>query len=189
MQQHGVDVGDNGSVRTCRLQRLGCTHGGECDRGRRHPHDAQLRRYADFLRATPPLAACAHSLFCAAPVVSAASANAVPSGGSTVTIGGLSFGTDGRPPTASLTASDACGSSAWTSATTVVCAPQAHVGTAWMQTAVSVSAVAGTVLGQFSFDGTGAWLAAVVYMRMPQLRRHPTPEAQVLCVALCQRRV
>ena len=99
--------------------------------------------------------------FCAAPVASAASANAVPSGGGSITISGLSFGTDDRTPTASLTASDACGSSTWTSATTVVCAAQAYDGLAALRTAVSVSAVPGTVIGQFSFDGTSAWAAAI----------------------------
>ena len=91
----------------------------------------------------------------AAPVVSIASANSAPSGGGgTVTISGLSFGAAGPTATASLTAADACGSSAWTSATTVVCTPQAYGGSAAVRTAVSVSGVAGTLTGQFSFDGT-----------------------------------
>jgi hypothetical protein len=53
-----------------------------------------------------------------------------------------------------------CGSSSWTSATTVACAPQAYSGTAMVRTAVSVSAVAGTLLGQFSFDGSSACVRA-----------------------------
>ncbi len=81
-----------------------------------------------------------------------APANAAPSGGGTVTIGGLSFGAVGPTATASLTAADVCGSSAWTSATTVACALQAYGGTA-VRTAVSVSGVAGTATGQLSFDG------------------------------------
>jgi hypothetical protein len=90
----------------------------------------------------------------AAPVVSGpAPANAAPSGGGTVTIGGLSFGAVGPTATASLTAADVCGSSAWTSATAVACAPQAYGGTAGVRTAVSVSGVAGTATGQLSFDG------------------------------------
>ena len=80
------------------------------------------------------------------------SANASPSGSGTVTIGGLSFGVAGPTATASLTAADVCGSSAWTSATSVACAPQDYGGTA-VRTAVSVSGVAGTVTGQLSFDG------------------------------------
>ena len=85
--------------------------------------------------------------------MSTTSANGAPSGGGTVTISGLSFGAAGPTATASLTASEACGSSAWTSATTVACAPQAYGGSAAVRTAVSVSAVAGTLTGQFSFDG------------------------------------
>ena len=73
-----------------------------------------------------------------------------------VTIGGLSFGTTGATETASLTASEGCGSTAWTSTTTVACGSLAYGGFAVVRTAVSVSAVAGTVTGQFSFDGTSA---------------------------------
>ena len=89
----------------------------------------------------------------AAPVVSASLANGAPSGGGSVTISGLSFGTAGPTATASLTTADACGSSAWTSATTVACAPHAYGGWAAVRTAVSVSGVVGTLTGQFSFDG------------------------------------
>ena len=89
----------------------------------------------------------------AAPVVSTVSANAAPSGGGSVTISGLSFGVVGPTATASLTAADVCGSSAWTSATTVACAVQASGNMAVRTTAVSVSGVAGTVTGQLSFDG------------------------------------
>ncbi len=89
----------------------------------------------------------------AAPVVSSASANSVSCAGGTVTIGGLSFGTAGPTATASMTAADVCGSSAWSSATTVACAPQAYRGWTAVRTAVSVSGVAGTLTGRFSFDG------------------------------------
>ena len=97
----------------------------------------------------------------AAPVVSMASANVVQSGGGTVTITGLSFGTDGRTPTASLNAANPCSSSAWTSATTVACTPRAYHGTAVQWTVVSVTAVVGTLMRQFSFDGTCKHAAAV----------------------------
>ncbi len=94
----------------------------------------------------------------AAPVASAATAkfgaNAAPTAGGTVTISGLSFGAAGASLTASLTAADTCGSSAWTSATTVVCAPQEYGGAGGVRTTVSVSGVAGTLTLQFSFDGT-----------------------------------
>ena len=105
----------------------------------------------------------------AAPVVSTTSAaNTALSGRDTVTIGGLSFGVAGPTATASLSAADVCGSSAWTSATTVACAPQAYGGTAGVRTAVSVSGVAGTATGQLSFDGACAvvgWLC--IALRRP----------------------
>ena len=77
----------------------------------------------------------------------------VVSSSGSVTISGLSFGRSDFTPTASLAVTDVCSSSAWTSATTVACAPQAYGGSAAGRTAVSVSAVAGTFVGQFSFDG------------------------------------
>ena len=102
-------------------------------------------------------------------------ANAAPSGGGMVTIGGLSFGAVGPTATASLSAADVCGSSAWTSATTIACAPQAYGGTA-VRTAVSVSGVAGTATGQLSFDGAIAPL------------RFPLPASTAWIVAVLQRR-
>ena len=83
--------------------------------------------------------------------------NLVLTAGGSVTIGGLSFGGSAVTPTASLASADACGSSAWTSATTVLCAPPVYGGWA-VRTAVSVSGVAGTLTGQFSFDGGRAYL-------------------------------
>ena len=85
--------------------------------------------------------------------MSTVSANAVPGGGGAVTVSGLSFGSFSASVTASLTTADVCGSSAWTSATTVACAPQAYGGSAAVRTAVSVSGVAGTLTGWLSFDG------------------------------------
>ena len=156
-----MDVGDDGRVRTGGVRGLGCAHGGECERGRGHScSDVQLRWCAarrsalSAFRLVPTVAD-------AAPVVSTASANVAPSGAGTVTFCGLSFGTDGRTPTASLNAAEPCGSTAWTSATTVACTPQTYGGTASLRTAVSLSAVVGTVLGQFSFDGACACAAAV----------------------------
>jgi hypothetical protein len=58
-------------------------------------------------------------------------------------------------PTSSLATADVCGSAAWTSVTTVLCAPAAYRGSD-VRTAMSVSAVAGTLMGQFSFDGAHA---------------------------------
>jgi hypothetical protein len=94
---------------------------------------------------------------CAGPVASTVSANAVPSGGGTVTVNGLSFGSFSASVTASLTTADVCCSSAWTSATAVACVPQAYGGSA-MRTGVSVSRVVGTLMGQFSFDGAPAFM-------------------------------
>ena len=65
-------------------------------------------------------------------------------------------------PTASLAAADVCGSAAWTSATMVLCAPAAYGGSA-VRTAVSVSAVVGTLTGQFSFDGAHACIAQHIH--------------------------
>jgi hypothetical protein len=97
---------------------------------------------------------CGSGLACAAPVVSKVAANAVPSGSGTVTISGLSLFTVDPTATATLATADVCVSSAWTSATTVACAPPAYSGSA-VRTAVSVGAVVGTLEGQFSLDG--AW--------------------------------
>jgi hypothetical protein len=94
-----------------------------------------------------------HFLCVPAPCASLSSPSniGIPAGGS-VTIQGLSFGGVTVTPTASLAAGEICSSTAWTSATTATCAPAAYKGTI-VRTAVSVSALAGTVTGQFSFDG------------------------------------
>ena len=92
----------------------------------------------------------------AAPCVSMSSpSNVGATGGATITIGGLGFGGLVVTPSASLGVADMCGSTAWTSTTTVACGPAAYVGSA-VRTAVSVSAVAGTLTGQFSFDSMDA---------------------------------
>ena len=77
--------------------------------------------------------------------------NVGATGGGTITIGGLGFGGLVVTPSASLGVGDMCGSTAWTSSTTVACGPAAYGGSA-VRTAVSVSAVAGTLTGLFSFD-------------------------------------
>jgi hypothetical protein len=110
-----------------------------------------------------------------APVVSAATANAAPTGSGSVTISGLSFDAAGTSATASLTAADACGSSAWTSATTVLCAPAAYGRSAKMRTVVSVAATAGTLTGQFSFDGARRATSMLVHLAVnlrATLQRH-----------------
>jgi len=79
-------------------------------------------------------------------------ANAAVTSGGLVTISGLSFGGLVVTPTASLTTTEACNSAAWTSATAVMCTSAAYGGFG-IRIAVSVSAVVGTLIGQFSFDG------------------------------------
>jgi hypothetical protein len=91
----------------------------------------------------------------AAPAASTATANAVSSGTGTFTISGLNFGASSPTATASLTTVDVCGSTAWTSATTVACAPRAYGGSR-VRTTVSVSALVGTLTGRFSFDNAVA---------------------------------
>ena len=124
---------------------------------------------ASMVRAQLPSAkrnrAAAHWLACslhhcfvavAAPCVSMSSpSNVGATGGGTITIGGLGFGGLVVTPSASLGVGDMCGSAAWTSATTVACGPAAYAGSA-VRTAVSVSEVAGTLTGLFSFDSTDA---------------------------------
>ena len=69
-----------------------------------------------------------------------------------MTISGLNFGSSAATQTSSLAAAELCGSTAWTSTTAVACAPQAY-GSSTVRTAMSVSAVVGTLTGQLSFDG------------------------------------
>ena len=90
----------------------------------------------------------------AAPCVSMSSpSNVGATGGGTITIGGLGFGGLVVTPSASLGVGDMCGSAAWTSVTTVACGAAGYSGSA-VRTAVSVSAVVGTLTGMFSFDGS-----------------------------------
>ena len=89
---------------------------------------------------------------CAAPVVSQVAANAVPSGSGTVTISGISFVTVDLTATASLATADVCGSSAWTSATTLACLSH-DSGVILMGASVTVAVVSGTGKPSFSFDG------------------------------------
>ncbi len=71
-------------------------------------------------------------------------------GSGIVTIGGLGFGGLVVTPSASLAMAELCGSTAWTSATTVACGLATYGGSI-VRTAVSVGAVAGTLM-MFSFD-------------------------------------
>ena len=92
-------------------------------------------------------------------MTSLASANAAVSGGGSLTLVGENFGAVDLTPTVSLTTADVCGCTAWTTTTIVRCA---YGGSAVRTTTVTVSAVAGTLTGRFSFDGA---------MRRATLRR------------------
>ena len=89
----------------------------------------------------------------AAPLVTAFSLinTAVTSVG-TLTISGLNFGGTSYTATISITAADACTSTAWTSSTLVACATSGRAQPT-VQASVSVSGLVGTSISQFSFDG------------------------------------
>ena len=113
----------------------------------------------------------------AAPVVSNVAANALPTGGGTVTISGLNFAAIDPTGTASLELSVQCSSASWTSATLVTC-DAASIGGGRSGTTVTVAAVVGSLIGQFSYDGTGgcacvrlATRSIAVCPRCAQLRR------------------
>jgi hypothetical protein len=92
----------------------------------------------------------------AAPCVSMSSpSNVGATGGGTITIGGLGFGGLVVTPSASLGVADMCGSTAWTSSTTVACGAAAYGGSD-VRTAVSVGTIEGTLTGLFSFDSMDA---------------------------------
>ncbi len=73
-----------------------------------------------------------------------------------MTIGGLNFAAIDRSPTASasLELSVQCSSASWTSATLVTC-DAASNGGGRSGTTVTFAAVVGSLIGQFSYDGTG----------------------------------
>jgi surface protein len=93
-----------------------------------------------------------------AAVASCGAVNGVPSGASSVTITGLSF--SAADPSASGTLEMvACGTSSWTSATSLSCLSSSMMSTMVGLSAVSVGGVAGTSAPVFSFDaavGSGA---------------------------------
>ena len=84
--------------------------------------------------------------------------NVVQSGGSYVTVGGLSFGLRNHTPSAIL-GGEASRTLGWTSSTAVVCRwgsnPVSH------ETTLTVAAVAGTGAGQFTFDAPGTTLISI----------------------------
>ena len=161
MQQHLMDVGDGtcmrGGVVPWRHEANSSDSGrpsGDANRA------VQLRRYGR-LRGCAPWDVPHHDrlLVCAAPAVSYNSpANAAQTGGVDVSISGLNFARNDPSPSASLELSVECSSSSWTSATAVACAAASYrVGA--RRTAVRLGGLVGTLSGQFSYDGTGAYAA------------------------------
>ena len=155
VRQCGVDVGDDGCVRTDGVQGLGFVHRDECERGRGHFDWAvQLRRFRcpDALYGFVGL-----TLFslASAPLVSVSSLdykNLAKSGGSSVTMSGLGFGASNFSCTASLTMADNCLSTAWTSVTSVLCAPRSYSAGAQLASVIMRGATS-TWIASFSFDG------------------------------------
>ena len=86
-----------------------------------------------------------------APVVSFVAPNAAMTAGLSVTVSGLSFSS--RDATASVAIGlTSCDTTAWASATSVLCLVAAGSGPSIL-TSVTVHSVPGTRLGSFSFDG------------------------------------
>jgi hypothetical protein len=96
-----------------------------------------------------------------AAVLSSGQLNSAVSGGSSVTLSGLGFGSYDLSATAALSEA-ACGTSAWTSATTVGCLSRAAVTNVFVS-AVTVGLGVGTQMLAhicFSFDGKSSGLLA-----------------------------
>ena len=81
-----------------------------------------------------------------------------------MSVGGLHFGAIDLSGTASLELSVQCSSASWTSATLVTC-DAASYGGGRTATTVTVAAVVGSLIGHFSYDGTGACACARLAMR------------------------
>jgi hypothetical protein len=94
----------------------------------------------------------------AAPLVSVSSldnSNLAKSAGSMLTINGLGFGASNFTPTSSLTTSDNCFSTAWTSVTTVTCAPRSYSAGAQLTSVIARGATS-TWTTLFTFDSNSA---------------------------------
>ena len=90
----------------------------------------------------------------AAPLVTAcARINTAVTSVGTLTISGLNFGGTSYTSTISITAADACTSTAWTTSTLVACAMPGRAQSTVVQMSVIVSGLVGTSMRQFSFDG------------------------------------
>ena len=91
-----------------------------------------------------------------AAAISSALLNSPHSGGSSVTVSGLSFGAGEHTSTSALS-SAACVTSSWTSSSSVACAGNG-IGFDFSHVQLTVFAVAGTAAAVLSFDGTCALL-------------------------------
>ena len=99
----------------------------------------------------------------AAPVVSyEVPVNAATSGGATVTISGLSFGVYGFTPTANVAFDADCGTTSWSSATSVACTLRATttLTTSYSKLRMGQDEVGRALVGTkatmvFTFDGAG----------------------------------
>jgi hypothetical protein len=160
VREHSLDLDHNGLVCATSLHWCGIAKFGDCRPDVKHSRIAvQLRRYSkDQCR---KIEHCWYRLLRVvrtAPVVSSShAANLGLTASGIVTLSGLSFGGTNFTSTAALTISDACSSTAWTSSTTLACRGQAYTAGSSLCTTVTISGIAGTWSGRFSFDGTSAY--------------------------------
>ena len=105
---------------------------------------------------------CFADMLCAAPVASYEVVwNGAASGGAMVTITGMNFGSYGFTATANAAFDADCGTTSWSSATTVACTLSAATSLTTSYLKVTVGAVVGTrATKAFTFDGArvGMWL-------------------------------
>ena len=86
--------------------------------------------------------------------------NGVPLSGTVVTIAGVNFGLHSFTATANVAFDAVCGTTAWSSATTVACTLSAATTLATSYSKVTVGALVGTrETKAFTFDGARMWMA------------------------------
>jgi hypothetical protein len=120
----------------------------------------------------------------AAPLVTAcARINTAVTSVGTLTISGLNFGGTSYTSTISITAADACASTAWTTSTLVACAMPGRAQST-VQLSVIVSGLVGTSMRQFSFDGKTC-IAGTIPRCMGEMRvlmaHYPLPSLSLSC--------
>ena len=100
-----------------------------------------------------------HVSHVAAPLLSTAGVtNVAGSGGAALSLSGLGFRSSGATPTA-VSGGVVCGTAAWTSMTSVLCATASKEGN---DVAMTVSGVSSTMLVEFSYDGACAYHIGLV---------------------------